>query len=54
MILIQNKMIHLCQYLFQMIQIVSILIKNKILATFGIRLRRFAEAHFLNKNYNNA
>jgi len=54
MILIQNKMIHLCQYLSQMIQIVSILTKNKIIATFGRRLTRFAESHFYHKNYNNA
>ena len=37
-----------------MIQIVSILTKNNIIATFGIRLRRFAETHFYIKNYNNA
>jgi hypothetical protein len=46
MILIQNKMIHLCQYLFQMIQIVSFLGRKFHFATFGIILRRFEEALF--------
>ncbi len=54
MIFIQNKMILLCQYLSQMIQIVLILNKNKTVATFGRILTRFAEAHFYRKNYNNA
>jgi len=47
-------MLHLCQYLSQMIQIVEKRSENTRLATFGRILTRFEEIYFFIKKHNNA